>query len=99
MKQVPVQHLVQPAAECERPGKAGLVQALGVFIDTIVICSCTAMIMLLAPEKMLAGKEGMELLQAADAVSFRGSRSYIYCDHAVFVQLFNILGNPFLCEK
>ena len=86
------------AAECERPGKAGLVQALGVFIDTIVICSCTAMIMLLAPEKMLAGKEGMELLQAAMRYHF-GEAGVIYCGHAVSVQLFNILGNPFLCEK
>ena len=38
---------------------------MGVFIDTIVICSCTAMIMLLVPEKMIAGLEGMELLQTA----------------------------------
>ena len=30
---------------------------MGVFIDTIVICSCTAMIMLLVPEKMIAGLE------------------------------------------
>ena len=34
-------------------------------IDTIVICTCTAMIMLLAPEEMIAGLEGMALLQAA----------------------------------
>ena len=40
------------AAECDFPVKAGLTQALGVFIDTIVICSCTAMIMLLAPENV-----------------------------------------------
>lgn len=53
------------AAECDLPVKAGLVQALGVFIDTIVICTCTAMIMLLAPEDLLAGKSGMELLQTA----------------------------------
>ena len=53
------------AAECDLPVKAGLVQSLGVFIDTIVICTCTAMIMLLAPEKLLAGKSGMELLQTA----------------------------------
>ena len=53
------------AAECDQPVKAGLVQALGVFVDTIVICSCTAMIMLLVPEKLLAGKEGMDLLQTA----------------------------------
>ena len=37
----------------------------GVFIDTIVICSCTAMIMLTAPENIVAGKEGMDLLQSA----------------------------------
>ena len=48
-----------------QPVKAGLVQALGVFIDTIVICSCTAMIMLLAPENVVAGKSGMDLLQSA----------------------------------
>ena len=53
------------AAECDTPVKAGFIQALGVFIDTIVICSCTAMIMLLVPEKMIAGLEGMELLQTA----------------------------------
>ena len=53
------------AAECDIPVRAGLTQALGVFIDTIVICSCTAMIMLLVPEKMIAGLEGMELLQTA----------------------------------
>ena len=52
------------AAECDTPVKAGLTQALGVFIDTIVICSCTAMIMLTAPENIVAGKEGMDLLQS-----------------------------------
>ena len=53
------------AAECDRPVKAGLVQALGVFVDTIVICSCTAMIMLLAPEELTVGLSGMNLLQTA----------------------------------
>ena len=53
------------AAECEQPAKAGLVQAFGVFIDTIVICSCTAMIMLLVPENLLSGLSGMTLLQTA----------------------------------
>lgn len=53
------------AAECDQPVKAGFVQALGVFVDTIVICSCTAMIMLLAPEDLVSGLYGMELLQTA----------------------------------
>ena len=52
------------AAECSSPVKAGLVQALGVFIDTIVICSCTAFI-ILAPEDLVAGLSGMDLLQTA----------------------------------
>lgn len=53
------------AADVEHPAKAGLLQAFGVFIDTIVICSCTAFLLLLAPESQTAGLEGMDLLQAA----------------------------------
>lgn len=53
------------ATECSQPVKAGFVQALGVFVDTIVICSCTAMIMLLAPEDLVSGLSGMDLLQTA----------------------------------
>ena len=53
------------AANVSHPAKAGLFQAFGVFIDTIVICTCTAMIMLLAPEDKLSGLQGMELLQTA----------------------------------
>ena len=53
------------AANVSHPAKAGLFQAFGVFIDTIIICTCTAMIMLLAPEDKLAGLQGMELLQTA----------------------------------
>ena len=53
------------AADISHPAKAGLLQALGVFIDTIVICSCSAMIMLLTPQSLTDGLEGMDLLQTA----------------------------------
>ena len=53
------------AADISHPAKEGLLQALGVFIDTIVICTCSAMIMLLMPQSMGAGLEGMDLLQTA----------------------------------
>lgn len=53
------------AADVSHPAKAGLFQAFGVIIDTIVICSCTAFIMLLAPTELLEGLTGMELLQTA----------------------------------
>lgn len=52
-------------ADVDQPAKAGLLQAFGVFIDTIIICTCTAMIILLTPESATAGLEGMPLLQAA----------------------------------
>lgn len=52
-------------AETDHPAKVGLSQALGVFIDTILICSCTAMIMLLTPAEMTEGLVGMDLLQKA----------------------------------
>lgn len=53
------------AADVSHPAKAGYLQAFGVFIDTIVLCSCSAMIMLLVPEDLLGGLVGMDLLQAA----------------------------------
>lgn len=53
------------AADISHPAKEGLLQALGVFIDTLLICSCTAMIMLLTPSSLTNGLEGMDLLQAA----------------------------------
>ena len=53
------------AAQSKDPVRTGLTQSLGVLIDTIVICSCTAMIMLLAPEELTSGLTGMDLLQTA----------------------------------
>ena len=53
------------AAEGKTPVTMVLVQSLGVFIDTIVICSCTAFIMLLVPQEVTDGLSGMALLQTA----------------------------------
>ena len=53
------------AAKSDNAVKIGLVQSLGVFIDTIVICTCTAMILLLVPQDLTNGLVGMDLLQTA----------------------------------
>ncbi len=53
------------AADVSHPAKEGLLQAFGVFIDTILICTCSAMIMLLTPASLTSGLEGMDLLQTA----------------------------------
>lgn len=53
------------ASDISHPAKAGLFQSFGVIIDTIVICTCTAMIILLAPQDLLTNLSGMDLLQTA----------------------------------
>lgn len=53
------------SAQCDHPAEMGYLQALGVLIDTLVICSCTAFIILMVPANVTAGLEGMDLLQAA----------------------------------
>ena len=53
------------AADISHPAKEGLLQALGVFIDTLLICSCSALIMLLTPASLTDGLQGMDLLQTA----------------------------------
>ena len=58
------------AANVSHPAKAGLLQAFGVILDTIVICTCTAMIMLLAPQEALENLSGMALLQTAMGCHF-----------------------------
>ena len=52
-------------ADTSHPVKQGLIQTLGVFTDTIVICSCTAFMILLYSDYASAGLEGIELTQAA----------------------------------
>ncbi len=74
------------AADVSHPAKAGLLQAFGVFIDTIVICSCSAMIMLLAPAERIADLAGMDLLQEAMRFHF-GSFGVIFI--AVILLLFS----------
>lgn len=51
-------------AEASHPAKVGLMQAMGVFIDTL-LCTCTAMIMLLTPSGLLEEFSGMDFLQEA----------------------------------
>lgn len=51
--------------DIEEPARQGMVQALGVFVDTLVICSATAFIVLLADPKIVGNASGMELFQLA----------------------------------
>lgn len=52
-------------ADVTHPVKQGLIQALGVFVDTLVVCTSSAFIVLLFSDYRSAGLTGIELVQAA----------------------------------
>lgn len=54
------------AAEVSHPVNQGMIQMLGVFVDTMVVCTCTAAIILLSGVHLTAGElTGVQLTQAA----------------------------------
>ena len=52
-------------ASTSHPVKQGLIQALGVFTDTLVVCSCTAFIILFSGVSPQGGLNGIAFTQAA----------------------------------
>ncbi|MGL4999690.1 MAG: alanine:cation symporter family protein, partial [Cetobacterium sp.] len=52
-------------ADVDDPVKQGMVQSLSVFVDTLIICSATAFVILLADSTALEGTSGMVLFQEA----------------------------------
>lgn len=53
------------SANVSHPVKQGLIQSLGVFVDTFVICTATGMVVLLTEPSAISKFNGMELLQSA----------------------------------
>lgn len=60
-------------ADVSHPVKQGLVQSLGIYTDTILICSCTAFIILLSGVPITGGAMGIELTQQAVDKEFFGN--------------------------
>lgn len=52
-------------ATTSHPVKQGMIQALGVFTDTLIVCSCTAFIILFSGVDYSGGLNGISLTQAA----------------------------------
>ncbi|WP_439258342.1 alanine/glycine:cation symporter family protein [Lonepinella sp. BR2271] len=53
------------SADVKHPASQGLIQMLGVFVDTIVVCSCTAIIILLSDDYATSGLQSISLTQHA----------------------------------
>ena len=76
------------------PSSQGFVQALGVFIDTIVICSCTALMILLSGVYVPGGElTGTQLTQSALAEHIGWVGPYFVAVAIFFFAFTSIIGN------
>ena len=85
-------------ADVTHPVKQGFIQALGVFTDTLVICTCTAFIILFSAPESVAGLSGIELTQAALSNEV-GSWGSTFITIAVFFFAYTtVIGNYYYGE-
>ena len=85
-------------ASTSHPVKQGLIQTLGVFSDTLVICSCTAFIILASGVELGGELDGVRLTQEA-LTSQIGVTGRIFVAVAIFFFAFSsIFGNYYYGE-
>ncbi|MDN5806931.1 MAG: alanine:cation symporter family protein [Brevibacterium sp.] len=85
-------------ASASHPAKQGFVQALGVYFDTILVCSITAFIILLSNPKYGDSGEGIQLTQTALSGQL-GQWAIHFLTFAIFLFAFSsILGNYYYGE-
>ena len=86
------------AADVSHPVKQGLVQMLSVFIDTLLICTATAMMTLCTGVDIHGGLEGAPLVQASLATVFGTFGPYFITFALLLFAFTTLLGNLFYCE-
>lgn len=85
-------------ATVSHPVKQGFIQTLGVFTDTLIICSCTAFIILLSDVPIDGSVKGIELTQLA-LNSQVGSWGGIFISICILLFAFSsIIGNYYYGE-
>ena len=89
---------VAAAATVSHPVKQGLIQALGVFTDTLLVCSCTAFIILISGLYQTPELNGIALTQSA-LQSEVGAAGPVFVAIAIFLFAFSsIIGNYYYGE-
>ena len=84
-------------ADTSHPAKQGLVQAIGVFVDTLLICSCTAFIILLSGQ-LDCGENGI-ILTSRSMEAIVGPAGKWFLTGAIFLFAFStIIGNYYYGE-
>ena len=89
---------VAATAHVSHPVKQGLIQALGVFTDTLIICTCTAFIILFSGVSTQTSLNGIQLTQEALTAEV-GSAGGIFIALAILLFAFSsIIGNYYYGE-
>lgn len=89
---------VAATAHVTHPVKQGLIQALGVFTDTLIICTCTAFIILFGGVSSDSGLNGIQLTQEALTREV-GNMGNIFVAVAILLFAFSsIIGNYYYGE-
>lgn len=85
-------------ASTSHPAKQGLVQSLGVFFDTIIICSATAFIIILAGLYNTREESGILLTQSSLGVHVGGWAPYFLAIAILFFAYSSVIGNYYYGE-
>ena len=88
---------VAATASTSHPIKQGLIQALGVFTDTLVVCSCTAFIILFSGT-LGTGQNGIALTQAALQHEIGHAGVYFVAIAILMFAYTSIIGNYYYGE-
>ena len=89
---------VAATADVSHPVKQGLIQTLGVFTDTLIICTCTAFIILFSGAPLDGSVNGVQLTQHA-LTNEVGSIGSIFVAVAILLFAFSsIIGNYYYGE-
>ena len=85
-------------ADATHPVKQGLVQALGVYFDTLFVCTASAMLVLLTPGWADSGKTGIELVQQTLSGQLGDWTNGFMTVMVLFFAFSSIIGNYFYGE-
>lgn len=85
-------------ADATHPAKQGLVQALGVYFDTLIVCTASAMLVLLTPGWADSGKTGIALIQQTLSGQLGEWTNAFMSVTVLFFAFSSIIGNYFYGE-
>ena len=89
---------VAATADVTHPVKQGLIQALGVFTDTLIICTCTAFIILFSGVPLTGETNGVQLTQLALSNEIGNWGSLYVAIAILFFAYSSIIGNYYYGE-